>query len=392
MLYLSVLVSATIFFSQQQQQQQQHHYHVSSFGTTTTTTIRTIRTMPMVEGMRKKTNPSNNKLAVISFPLSDDLSLVPLTKATATATTTLTMIKGNNDEDTNNGGVGLIAGVLFAVFIAGSVLPLVGTFDMKGQGGVSLADSVITRQDVPGKLNEMGERKEFKLSRSNIQDKLNAVPVFYLVDTTTATRTTTPVMSSEIYVSYEDALGAASSSNSNTVVKGTTLDQVMYPLVLKRGRMRMAPPPLEIEEAEAQVLAAAKNGDTNSNSNSNNNVLPTYRLIPSSKAVQQYKKSTNNEGLTTSDVPLFVADRLAFGSSEGPQLPLFLNEDDCIASYQRLQQGSNGKLPVEPTIRTSSLLQTVLSMEKGTRPGLKQLAFYATEQDLNKVVELRFLK
>mmetsp|Transcript_20257 Transcript_20257/g.41739 ORF Transcript_20257/g.41739 Transcript_20257/m.41739 type:complete len:339 (+) Transcript_20257:62-1078(+) len=255
-------------------------------------------------------------------------------------------------------GVGIIAGLLLLIFVAGSVIPLAGTFGMKGQ--MSIADSVITKQDTPGKMQM--ESKQFSLSRSAIQEKLNSVPVFYVSKDGT--------MGTDIYMSYEDAAAASSGGT----IKGTTLDQVMYPLVLKRGRMRMSPPPSEVEKAEAQIM--------NSESKS---ASPTYRLVPSQRSVQQAKEYGLE--LSNSDIPLFVADRLAFGSPKGPQLPLFLDKDDCITSYKRLRDGKSS-LPEEPNIRTSTLLETILSMERGTRPGVSQLSLYSTAGDLLRLTEM----
>ncbi len=141
--------------------------------------------------------------------------------------------------------------------------------------------------------------------------------------------------------------------------------------MLKRGRMRMAPPPPEIERAENALTAASGT---------------TYRLVPSQIAVEQAKEFDMNL-LTSGDIPLFVADRLAFASSSGPQVPLFLDKADCVLSYQRLRQGKSS-LPEQPTIRTTTLFQTLESMEHGTRPGVGQLAFYATTEDLMKASEL----
>lgn len=263
-------------------------------------------------------------------------------------------------DDNNQGGTGvsLVAAVLFFIFVAGSVLPFAGTYNMKGQ--MSIADSVTTKQDAPGKLQN-AERKEFALSRSAIQEKLNSVPVFYIA--------TQGSMGTNIYMSYEDAVAASGPSSS---VKGTTLDQVMYPLVLKRGRMRMAPPPAEVEKAEAKIMEAKAES-------------PAYRLIPSKASVKQAKEYGME--LSSSDIPLFVADRLAFGGSKGPQLPLFLDKDDCVSSYNRLRSDKSS-LPEQPNIRTSTLLQTVLSMERGTRPGLSQLSFYSTAGDLLQLTEM----
>jgi len=276
----------------------------------------------------------------------------------------LSMVGGGGNEGPGGAGVRITAAILFFIFVAGSLLPLAGTFGMKGD--MSIADSVVTRQDAPGKLQNY-ENKQYSLSRSAIQEKLNAVPVFYI---STASDDGSAKMSTDIYMSFEDAK-AASADITGSAVRGTTLDQVMYPLVLKRGRMRMAPPPSEVQTAEEKIM------------NSEN--APEYRLVPSKLAMQQAKEF--NVELSNSDVPLFVADRLAFGSPKGPQLPLFLDKDDCITSYNRLRNGKSS-LPEQPNIRTSSLLETLVSMEKGTRPGVSQLAFYSTADDLLRLTEM----
>jgi hypothetical protein len=135
--------------------------------------------------------------------------------------------------------------------------------------------------------------------------------------------------------------------------------------------MRMAPPPAEVEKAE-QELSDGTN--------------KSYRLSPSKEAVAQATKEFEMD-LAASDIPLFVADRLAFASSNGPQLPLFVDKSDCVLTYQRLRNGKSS-LPELPNIRTTSLLETLNSMEKGTRPGVSQLAFYGTSTDVEKAAEM----
>ncbi len=139
--------------------------------------------------------------------------------------------------------------------------------------------------------------------------------------------------------------------------------------------MRMAPPPVEIQKAETYLISSAET-DTPPKS---------YRLIPSKTAVEQAKEF--NMKLRDNDIPLFVADRLAFASPRGPQLPLFTDKSDCVFSYQRLRDGKKS-LPEQPIIRTVSLLDELNSMERGTRPGVSQLAFYATADDVTKAAEL----
>lgn len=132
----------------------------------------------------------------------------------------------------------------------------------------------------------------------------------------------------------------------------------------------MAPPPDAIQKAESDI--AADQGKT-------------YRLVPSKTAVND--AALFNTNLSEGDVPLFVADRLAFAGNRGPQLPLFLEQADCQTSYDRLRESSS-RLPETPNIRTTTLMDVLNSMEKGTRPGVSQLAFYSSAEDLVKATEL----
>lgn len=136
----------------------------------------------------------------------------------------------------------------------------------------------------------------------------------------------------------------------------------------------MAPPPSEVAKAEQDLSVGEAGSDQKK-----------YRLVPSKTALRQAEEFKMD--LADNDLPMFVADRLAFANPKGPQLPLFLDKDDCITSYQRLR-GGKSNLPEQPNIRTTSLLDTITSMEKGTRPGVSQLAFYATAEDLSKASEI----
>jgi hypothetical protein len=253
--------------------------------------------------------------------------------------------------------------VIMGLFVATGLFPLLDG----GGRDLSIADSVVTQQDAPGKLRNF-ESKQDRLSRATIQEKLSGIPVFYLVDRLGN-------MGTNIYVSYDDAAVEAREAPSGTSVKATSLDQVMYPLILKRGRMRMAPPPAEIQQAETELSVSLESERT----------PKSYRLVPSKSVIEEAKEF--NLKLGENDIPLFVADRLAFAGPSGPQLPLFTAKADCMLSYQRLR-GSKSSLPEQPTIRTTTLLDELNSMEKGTRPGVSQLAFYATVSDVEKASQL----
>ena len=282
-------------------------------------------------------------------------------KFTGTSTSTTTGLRMAGDSD-NGGGIltkVALAGVLF-VFLLTSILPFLS--EMQADGPANLSGAVATR-DTPESYKGY-ENNYDRLSRAKIQEKLSRVPAFYLVDKVTGR------MAPEIYASYEDAVDASKAGDGFTV-KATTLNQVMYPLLLKRGRMMMPPPPSEVANAEE----ALRGEDGTPLADSIN-----YKLIPSAQA--QKSAADMDLKLETNDLPLFVADRLAFAASGGgAQVPLFFEKEDAISSYQRLQQQS-GKLPTEPVIRATSLLDQLETMEKGTRPGTKQLEFYAATDDL----------
>lgn len=104
--------------------------------------------------------------------------------------------------------------LIMVLFVGTGLLPL-----MDGGGrDLSIADSVVTQQDVPGKLQNF-ESNQDRLSRATIQEKLSGIPVFYLVDSNGS-------MGTSIYLAYDDAKAAADES-TGTVVKATSLDQVM---------------------------------------------------------------------------------------------------------------------------------------------------------------------
>ena len=281
------------------------------------------------------------------------------TSAVDTSTTALRMAS-----DDEGGGIVTklaLVGVL-VVFLITSILPFLG--EMQADTGPANLSGAVATRDAPDSAYNNYESSFDRLSRAKIQEKLSRVPAFYLVDKVTGR------MAPEIYASYEDAVDA-SKAGAGSTVKATTLNQVMYPLVLKRGRMMMPPPPLEIAKAE-EALRGEDGAPLADGVN--------YKLIPSTQA----KKSATEFDLTlaANDIPLFVADRLAFAGSGGAQVPLFFEKEDAISSYQRLQQQSGSKLPAEPKIRAASLLDELSSMEKGTRPGVKQLEFYAVADDL----------
>ena len=195
-----------------------------------------------------------------------------------------------------------------------------------------------------------------------IQQKLSNLPVFYIANSDGG-------MQENIYFSYNEAKTNAAASDGN-VVKVTTLDQIMYPLILKREGM-MTPTkstPIEVKNA----IAASSSSTT------------TYKLIPSAAALNDAKETGTT--LKEGDVPLFSVARLAFAGSGGqPQVPLFLERADGVTSYERLGKSD------EAVVRTTSLLDVLDSMERGTRPAVGQLEFYGNAEDVMKADEMSSL-
>ena len=263
--------------------------------------------------------------------------------------------------ETGNQGPGLVTAA-FAVavllfFAVSAFVPLLEVTTTAPTANSNLGNSVVTRQDGPTVKNY--ESKFDALSKAKIQEKLSNVPVFYLV--------TDGKMNQKIYFSFNEAEEAAKGISAD--VKVTTLDQVMYPMILKQGKIKtVSATPAEIKKAIDTVSEVQ------------------FTLIPSASANKDAKE-TNTE-LVQNDVPLFVVDRLAFASNSGPQVPLFLEKNDAILSYNRLRESGGNKLPADAVVRTTSLLDVLDSMERGTRQGTSQLAFYGSANDVLKADEM----
>ncbi|KAL9178328.1 hypothetical protein ACHAXT_001756 [Thalassiosira profunda] len=256
-------------------------------------------------------------------------------------------------------GPGLVAGgfivAVLLYFVVSAFAPLLDFMATSPTAtDLSLGDAVVTRQDGESKLKTY-QSKFDALSPARVQEKLSNLPVFFV---STDDGAGWSRMGERIYLSFGEAEGDAKASGG--IVKATTLDQVLYPLILKKeGGKVSASTPVEIKAARESVSSS-------------------YRLVPSKAARNEAKDISLKEG----DIPLFVVERLAFASDDGrPQVPLFTERGDAVTSYARLREAGGNKLPEEPTIRTTSLLDVLDSMERGTRPGVGQLQFYGNADD-----------
>ena len=258
---------------------------------------------------------------------------------------------------------GIFASAVLLFFAVTAFVPLLEvTTTAPTAANSNLGNSVVTRQDAPSIKNY--ESKFDALSKTKIQDKLRNLPVFYLVKD--------GKMLERIYFSFDEAKDA--SKEVSAKVKVTTLDEVLYPLILKQqqGTMKTISSTTPNEIKQAILLR-----DTETTQ---------YTLIPSATALKDARET--NTILKQNDVPIFVVERLAFASNNGPQVPLFLEKNDAILSYNRLRESGGNKLPEEPVVRTTSLLDVLDSMERGTRPGVSQLAFYGNAENVLKADEI----
>lgn len=273
-----------------------------------------------------------------------------------------------NNNNNKGGGPGLLTGIFASAvllfFAVTAFVPLFEVVSTAPAANSNLGNSVVTRQDADAPTTTAKKNFESKfdaLSKTKIQDKLSNLPVFYLVRD--------GKMLKSIYFSFDEARDA--SKDVSAELKVTTLDQVLYPLILeqRQGTMKMvSTAPKEIKQA---ILR-----DTETQ----------YTLIPSAAALKDAQET--NTILQQNDAPIFVVERLAFASNNGPQVPLFLEKNDAILSYNRLRESGGNKLPAEPVVRTSSLLDVLDGMERGTRPGVSQLAFYGNAENVLKADEM----
>lgn len=266
-----------------------------------------------------------------------------------------------NMSDNNEGPPLPIAAFISLVllfFIVSAVAPLV-EFASNTPTDLSLGDAVVTRQDEATKLKNYQSSFD-ALKPAKIQEKLSNLPVFYTVNGDAS-------IGNNFYLSFSEADSAAKSSGGS--VKVTTSDKIVYPLILKRGAEVKTTKP-----APAEIKAATESIESGK-----------YNLVPSNAALNDAKGLTLKEG----DIPLFVVERLAFAGNDGrPQVPLFTEKNDAIVSYSRLRESGGNKLPEEPTIRPTSLMDVLNSMEKGTRPAVSQLVFYGNSDDVLKADEM----
>lgn len=305
---------------------------------------------------------ASSRSAIVSerSPLHRQTSLAPKPHDTSSSCvqqqrqhSTSTHMSSNDNQEGPGAVTAVFIVAVLLFFVVSAFAPLLDFASIQPSSkDLNLGDAVVTRQDDMNKLKNY-QSKFDALSPSRVQTKLSNLPVFFI-------SRDGGVMDSNVYFSFNEAAAAGGGT-----VKVTTLDQIMYPLILKRDGFfkPTAATPVEVKNALASL------GDK------------TYNLIPSAAATKDAKDTGTT--LKEGDVPLFIIERLAFAGSGGqPQVPLFLEKADGVTSYSRLGKSD------QPIVRTTSLLDVLDSMERGTRPAVGQLEFYGNADDVLKADEM----
>lgn len=295
----------------------------------------------------------------VALASSANLNIKSDTSCAKHAKHTTTLYMSSDDDEQGPGAVmTLFISAVLLFFVVSAFAPLLDFAAIQPSNkDLNLGDAVVTRQDDNNKLKNY-QSKFDALSPSRIQQKLSNLPVFFIARD--------GVMNTNVYFSYNEAKAAAVGEST---VKVTTLDQIMYPLILKRdGFKATAATPIEVKNAISSLSDST-----------------IYNLVPSAAALKDAKDTGTT--LKEGDIPLFSVARLAFAGNGGqPQVPLFLEKADGVTSYTRLGKSD------EPVVRTTSLLDVLDSMERGSRPAVGQLEFYGNADDVLKADEMSSLQ
>eukprot|EP01041_Mallomonas_annulata_P007506 gene7506-15360_t len=156
-----------------------------------------------------------------------------------------------------------------------------------------------------------------KLTRREINVKLSQVPVFYATKGDDAVYTTDNI--GYFFVDKRDADKYAESNNCKVIA--TAASDIYYTLIDKKTKLGSY-----IEGVSGKADPTA-----------------TYKLVASSAQLKNVPQDWLDSH--TDDVPLFRVPGLAFSKEEGLEVPLFLQKEDAIASFTRLQDAKKAQNP-----------------------------------------------
>ncbi|CAM9438188.1 unnamed protein product, partial [Ectocarpus fasciculatus] len=206
------------------------------------------------------------------------------------------------------------------------------------------------------------------MTRPEIQKKLSQIPVFFLRDESGAVHVENGeglffMSPGDAKEKLQDLKGA-----EGTKVAATTLDDIWYPLIKKKGLNKK---PVAAEASGLSDLSAR------------------YRIIPRSNQVAQALETQGwNAVADAGGVPVWAAETLAFrGTGNKMKQPLFTNVDDLMTSWDRLET-EGGSEAQSPTIQVSSIGAIIDMMQRGGGDQSRNLEFFADMDAIEQAEKL----
>jgi hypothetical protein len=212
------------------------------------------------------------------------------------------------DSDDQGGGLSLkVLGILgvgiVGVFGTGLFSDLGGAIKRVEVESRTASTSTLKNSEVRGSMT--------RLTRREINDKLRQVPIFFVQDQGTGGIYIVDGIG-KIFTDKADADELAR-GKAGVKVSATTADDIFYTLIERKIKLG------------SFVEGVAGKCDTSAQ----------YLLVPSAKELSQ--TSPEWQSSHHDDIPLFRVANLAFEKEGGLEIPLFLNREDALSSYGRLQ-------------------------------------------------------
>ncbi|CAM9706181.1 unnamed protein product [Discosporangium mesarthrocarpum] len=249
--------------------------------------------------------------------------------------------------------------VALVATVGGSALPFF-------QGGPETGVGAKTVRVVQEDGTEIFKGAMTSMSRQEIQKKLSQVPVFFLRESNGGVHTIGG--EGQFFMAPEDAQAKLLQlgEKSDIKVSATTLDDIFYPLIQKRG-------------PNSNPLGAEVSGKSDTSAQ--------YRLIARRDQVAAAVKTAGNTlKIEEGSVPIWMADSLAFQGVGKIKVPLFTNLADLETSWARLREAGS-VTEDSPKIQVSTIGEAVRRMEKGGG-GNRMLEFFADMDAIEQAEKL----
>ena len=249
--------------------------------------------------------------------------------------------------------LGLLVIGVFGVFGTGFLTSFKNMAGVVGETASSSAPRIKT---------DAGEKNRGSMTRltmREINNKLAQIPVFYVL------KDNAVLIDGEkkgyFFMDKADA-EEFSAKTGGEKVGATSLDDVFFTLIQKKTKLGSY-----IEGVAATANPAAD-----------------YFLKPSAKQVSNTPSSWRERHGET-DVPLFRVTSLAFAKENGLEFPLFVQKEDALNAFERLQAESPSKTEVE--LQVTSLLDLVQLFSTGGFEG-RALEVYPSMDAIASAKEL----